>query len=130
MSKSAYYPPDYIDSAGNVYPTVGENIRHGEKNINYFGLNWKKATIMVNNGVLTESGITGASIVGTNRDQIGFNSPITITNFNVAFLEKNPDIQWKPLPALGVFSNGGMYITNVPETYIGLLIEFQYRELK
>lgn len=130
MSKSAYYPADYIDSAGNVYPTVGENIRHGEKNSDYFGLKWKKATIMINNGVITQSGIAGAAIFGENKDQISFDKPIAIINFNVVFLEKNVDMKWKPLPQLKIYQNGGLYIVNVPESYRGLLMEFQYRELE
>lgn len=130
MSKSVYYPADTIDAGGNVYPTVGENIRYGEKNSNYFGLKWKKATITLNNGVITESGIVGAAIFGENRDQIIFDKPITIINFNVTFLEKNTNMKWKPLPQLKIYQDGGFYIVNTPETYRGLLMEFQYRELK
>ena len=55
------------------------------KNINHFGLEWKKATITVNSGVITS--------IGNNRDQIGFDKAITIINFNVTF-RKNPDNQW------------------------------------
>lgn len=35
-----------------------------------------------------------------------------------------------PVDTVDADGNGGVYIINVPETYNGLLIEFQYRELK
>lgn len=130
MSKSAYYPADYIDSAGNVYPTVGENIRSGEKNTNYFGLNWKKTTIMINNGTVTESGETGAYIGGESKDILLFNKTITIINLQCAILEKNPNLSHTQPPTLSIKGDGSSYITHVPVSYHKLFIEFQYRELK
>ena len=32
MSKQIQYPSDTVDASGNVFPTVGEMIRNGEKN--------------------------------------------------------------------------------------------------
>lgn len=128
MSKSAYYPADYIDSAGNVYPTVGENIRYGQKANKHFGLNWKTGSIMLREGVLTESGITGASF-NSDNNAIYFTSPISITDFNVAVIEKSPGVAGKAIPVLGIDSVGGCYISGVDAGYKAILFEFEYREL-
>lgn len=105
MSKSTYYPADYIDSAGNVFPTVGENIRYGQKANKHFGLNWKTGSIMLREGVLTESGVTGASF-NTDNNAIYFSSPISITDFNVAVIEKSSGVAGKAIPVLGIDSAG------------------------
>lgn len=128
MSKSTYYPADYIDSAGNVYPTVGENIRYGQKANKHFGLNWKTGSIMLREGVLTESGVTGASF-NTDNNAIYFSSPISITDFNVAVIEKSPGVAGKAIPVLGIDSAGGCYISGVDASYKAILFEFEYREL-
>ena len=128
MSKSTYYPADYIDSAGNVYPTVGENIRYGQKANKHFGLNWKTGSIMLREGVLTESGVTGASF-NTDNNAIYFSSPISITDFNVAVIEKSPGVAGKAIPVLGIDSAGGCYISDVDAGYKAILFEFEYREL-
>ena len=129
MSKSTYYPADCVDSAGNIYPTVGENIRYGQKAKEHFGLNWKIGSIMLREGVLTESGVTGASF---NRDNnsIHFTNPISITDFNVAVIEKSPGVAGKAVPVLGIDSAGGCYISGVDAGYKAILFEFEYRELK
>lgn len=129
MSKSTYYPADYIDSAGNVYPTVGENIRYGQKANKHFGLNWKTGSIMLREGVLTESGVTGASF-NTDNNAIYFSSPISITDFNVAVIEKSPGGAEKAIPVLGIDSAGSCYISGVDAGYKAILFEFEYRELK
>lgn len=129
MSKSAYYPADYIDSAGNVFPTVGENIRYGQKANKHFGLNWKTGSIMLREGVLTESEVAGASF-NTNDNTIHFSSPISITDFNVAVIEKSPEVAGKAIPVLGIDSAGGCYISGVDAGYKAILFEFEYRELK
>lgn len=129
MSKSAYYPADYIDSAGNVYPTVGENIRYGKKANKHFGLNWKTGSITLREGVLTESGVTGASF-NSDDNAIYFTSPISITDFNVAVIEKSPGVSGKAAPVLGIDSAGGCYISGVDAGYKAILFEFEYRELK
>lgn len=129
MSKSTYYPADYIDSAGNVYPTVGENIRYGQKANKHFGLNWKTGSIMLREGVLTESGVTGASF-NSDNNAIYFTSPISITDFNVAVIEKSPGVAGKTVPVLGIDSDGGCYISGVDAGYKAILFEFEYRELK
>lgn len=128
MSKSAYYPADYIDSAGNVYPTVGENIRYGQKANKHFGLNWKTGSIMLREGVLTESGVVGASFNADNN-AIYFSSPISITDFNVAVIEKSPGVDGKAIPVLSIDSAGGCYISGVDAGYKAILFEFEYREL-
>lgn len=128
MSKSAYYPADYIDSAGNVYPTVGENIRYGQKANKHFELNWKTGSIMLREGVLTESGVTGTSFNNDNN-AIYFSSPISITDFNVAVIEKSPGVAGKAIPVLGIDSTGGCYISGVDAGYKAILFEFEYREL-
>lgn len=128
MSKSTYYPADYIDSAGNVYPTVGENIRYGQKANKHFGLNWKTGSIMLREGVLTESGVTGASF-NTDSNAIYFSSPISITDFNVAVIEKSPGVAGKAIPVLGIDSDGGCYISGIDAGYKAILFEFEYREL-
>lgn len=128
MSKSTYYPADYIDSAGNVYPTVGENIRYGQKANKHFGLNWKTGSIMLREGVLTESGVAGASF-NTDNNAIYFSSPISITDFNVAVIEKSPGVAGKAIPVLGIDSAGGCYISGVDADYKAILFEFEYREL-
>lgn len=128
MSDSVYYPADYIDSAGNVYPTIAENIRYGQKVNKHFGLNWKTGSIMLREGVLTESGVTGASF-NSNNNAIYFTSPISITDFNVAVIEKSPGVAGKTIPVLGVDSAGGCYISGVYAGYKAILFEFEYREL-
>lgn len=128
MSDSFYYPADYIDTAGNVYPTVGENIRHGQKINNHFGLKWKTGTVMVREGVLTQSGVSGASF-NSDNNAIYFTNPISITDFNVAIIEKSPDMAGKALPTVGVDSAGGCYISGVGTGYKAILFEFEYREL-
>ena len=128
MSDTVYYPADYIDTAGNVYPTVGENIRHGQKIINHFGLKWKTGTIMVREGVLTESGVTGASFNNVNN-AIYFTKPISITDFNIAIIEKSPDMAGKTYPELGVDNAGGNYISGITADFKAILFEFEYREL-
>lgn len=128
MSDSVYYPADYIDSAGNVYPTVGENIRYGQKVNKHFGLNWKTGSIMLREGVLTESGVTGASF-NSDNNAIYFTSPISITDFNVAVIEKSPGVAGKAIPVLGIDSAGGCYISGVDDGYKAILFEFEYREL-
>lgn len=42
------YPADTVDIYGNVWPTVGENIRNG-----IFGENAKVGYVNINNGVVT-----------------------------------------------------------------------------
>lgn len=128
MNKSTYYPADYIDSAGNVYPTVGENIRYGKKANKHFGLNWKTGSIMLREGVLTENGVAGASF-NTDNNAIYFSSPISITDFNVAVIEKSPGVAEKAIPVLGIDSVGGCYISGVDAGYKAILFEFEYREL-
>lgn len=128
MNKSTYYPADYIDSAGNVYPTVGENIRYGQKANKHFGLNWKTGSIMLREGVLTESGVAGASF-NTDNNAIYFSSPISITDFNVAVIEKSPGVAGKAIPVLGIDSVGGCYISGVDAGYKAILFEFEYRKL-
>ena len=128
MFDDVYYPADYIDSAGNVYPTVGENIRYGKKNNNHLGLNWKTGSIMLREGTLTESGVTGASF-NSDNNAIYFTSPISITDFNVAVIEKSPGVAGKTIPVLGVDSAGGCYISGVDAGYKAILFEFEYREL-
>lgn len=128
MSKSTYYPADYIDSAGNVFPTVGENIRYGQKANKHFGLNWKTGSIMLREGVLTESGVAGASF-NTDSNAIYFSIPISITDFNVAVIEKSPGVDGKAIPVLGIDSKGGCYISGVDAGYKAILFEFEYREL-
>lgn len=128
MFDDVYYPADYIDSAGNVYPTVGENIRYGKKNNNHLGLNWKTGSIMLREGVLTEMGVTGASF-NSDNNAIYFNSPISITDFNVAVIEKSPGMAGKTIPVLGIDSDGGCYISGVGTSYKAILFEFEYREM-
>lgn len=129
MSNTVYYPADYIDTAGNVFPTVGENIRHGQKINNHFGLAWKTGTIMLREGVLTESGVTGASFNNDNN-AIYFTNPISITDFNVAIIEKSAGVAGRGIPVLGIDSAGGCYISGVSSDYKAILFEFEYRELK
>lgn len=129
MNKSTYYPADYIDSAGNVYPTVGENIRYGQKANKHFGLNWKTGSIMLREGVLTERGVTGASF-NSDNNAIYFTSPISITDFNVAVIEKSPGVAGKAVPVLDIDNAGGCYISGVDAGYKAILFEFVYRELK
>lgn len=129
MSKSAYYPADYIDSAGNVYPTVGENIRYGQKANKHFGLDWKTGSIMLREGELTENGVAGASF-NTDNNAIYFSIPISITGFNVVVIEKSPGDAEKAIPVLGIDSAGGCYISGVDAGYKAILFEFEYRELK
>ena len=128
MSDSVYYPADYIDSAGNFYPTVGENIRYGKKVNKHFGLNWKTGSIMLREGVLTESGVTGASF-NSDDNAIYFTTPISITDFNVAVIEKSPGVAGKAIPGLGIDSAGGCHISGVDAGYKAILFEFEYREL-
>lgn len=128
MFDDIYYPADYIDSAGNIYPTVGENIRYGKKNNNHLGLNWKTGSIMLREGILTEMGVTGASF-NSDNNAIYFTSPISITDFNVAVIEKSPGVAGKTIPVLGIDSDGGCYISGVDAGYKAILFEFEYREL-
>ena len=129
MSKSTYYPADCVDSAGNVYPTVGENIRYGKKANKHFGLDWKTGSIMLREGALTESGVTGASF-NSDNNAIYFTSPISITDFNVAIIEKSPGVAGKAVPVLGIDSAGACYISGVDAGYKAILFEFEYRELR
>lgn len=128
MSDRVYYPADYIDSAGNAYPTIGENIRYGKKANKHLGLNWKTGSIMLREGVLTESGVTGASF-NSDNNAIYFSSPISITDFNVAVIEKSPGVAGKAIPVLGIDSAGGCCISGVDAGYKAILFEFEYREL-
>ena len=48
MSDCKIYPADTVDIYGNVYPTVGENIRNG-----MFGENVKVGYVNINNGIVT-----------------------------------------------------------------------------
>lgn len=128
MSDIVYYPSDYIDSAGNAYPTIGENIRYGQKTNKHLGLNWKIGSIMLREGVLTESGVTGASF-NSDNNAIYFTNPISITDFNVAVIEKSPEVAGKDIPVLGIDSAGGSYISGVDAGYKAILFEFEYMEL-
>ena len=128
MSDTIYYPADHIDTAGNFYPTVGENIRYGQKIKNHFDMKWKTGTVMMRDGVLTESGVTGASF-NSDNNAIYFTIPISITDFNIAIIEKSPAMAGKAYPELGVDSAGGNYISGVTTDYKAILFEFEYREL-
>ena len=48
MSDCKIYQADTVDIYGNVYPTVGENIRNG-----MFGENVKVGYVNINNGIVT-----------------------------------------------------------------------------
>ena len=48
MSDSTIYPADTVDINGNVWPTIGENIRNG-----MFGENVKVGYVNINNGNIT-----------------------------------------------------------------------------
>lgn len=48
MSDCKIYPADTVDIYGNVWPTVGENIRNG-----MFGVELKQGVIDLNNGIVT-----------------------------------------------------------------------------
>lgn len=50
MSDCKIYPADTVDISGNVWPTVGENIRNG-----MFGENVKVGYVNIDNGKITSN---------------------------------------------------------------------------
>lgn len=128
MSDTVIYPADNVDATGKAWGSIGENIRHGKKVNNHFGLKWNTGTIMLHEGVLTASGVEGASLNVENK-AIFFTEPIAITDFNVAILEKSPEASSATIPMLGVDSAGGNYITNISDKFKAILFEFEYRGL-
>lgn len=128
MSNTVIYPADNVDATGKAWGSVGENIRYGQKVNNHFGLKWNTGTIMLHEGVLTASGVDGASLNVENK-AIFFTYPISITDFNVAILEKSSDASNTTIPTLGIDSAGGNYIANISDKFKAILFEFEYRRL-
>lgn len=128
MSNTVIYPADNVDATGKAWGSVGENIRYGQKVNNHFGLKWNTGTIMLHEGVLTASGVDGASLNVENK-AIFFTYPISITDFNVAILEKSPDASNTTIPTLAIDSAGGNYIANISDKFKAILFEFEYRRL-
>ena len=128
MSEPVIYPADNVDATGKAWGSVGENIRHGKKVNNHFGLKWNTGTIMLREGALTASGVEGASLNLENK-AIFFTEPIAVTDFNVAILEKSPEASSTTIPTLGIDSAGGNYIANVGDKFKAILFEFEYRRL-
>ena len=127
MSNSIIYPSDIVDSAGTVWPTVGENIRHGAKAFNYFGLDWKKATVMISSGVVTQSGITDLHLVGANSDVLTTTIPIAITNLYSAITKPDATLVGTSMPRVFIGTNGGCCIYLYSTKYNSILLEFMYR---
>lgn len=130
MNNAINYPADTVDSTGKVWSTVGENIRHGNKKINYFGMEWKTARLMIHDGVLTQSGISTATIGGTEKNEIYFgSSKIAIIGLISTITEASPDASYKGSPEVGVGLNGYAFINLKTSNYKTILLEFQYREI-
>lgn len=61
MSDCKIYPADTLDIYGNVWPTVGENIRNG-----MFGENVKCGYVNINNGNVTSTDFIISGIYSSN----------------------------------------------------------------
>ena len=57
MSDCKIYPADTVDIYGNVWPTVGENIRNG-----IFGENVKVGYVNIDNGNITSTDFTISTV--------------------------------------------------------------------
>lgn len=69
MSDCKIYPADTVDIYGNVWPTVGENIRHS-----LFGKNMQVGLVNINKGNITSTHFTITDVTTTT---------FTLNNVNV-----------------------------------------------
>ena len=74
MSDCKIYPADTVDIYGNVWPTVGENIRNG-----MFGENVKVGYVNINNGHVTSTDLSIASVSTNNFTILKINCLLVFT---------------------------------------------------
>ena len=74
MSDCKAYPSDTVDIYGNVWPTVGENIRNG-----IFGENVKVGYVHINKGNITSPDLTIAGVSKNNFTILKINCLLVFT---------------------------------------------------
>ena len=79
MSDCKIYPADTVDIFGNVWPTVGENIRNG-----IFGENVKVGYVNINKGECTS---TDFSIINVDSNRFRINNIISFLIFPESITE-------------------------------------------